>query len=213
MLVKLAGPAGHPLGRTLPYLKVVGLCVIFLVPGAKTLRPDQYTPRESADEACLAAAKKMLGPETQVFKCGHLTGTDALETAAGVRLRQFRLTREGTPVSKFVVLRRENSQWVTELRADQAPLRNPVGYIATDYIDDSHDYGRYRVSFYDEGSNQLLGLFVDVFYLSPRGENEGIPVEIGWNPKVGRFQEYTENRDPVGFQPENANPRHIRTRR
>jgi hypothetical protein len=160
---------------------------------------------------CLNAAKKALGSDAEVLKCGHLTGTQVLETVAAVPLKPFQKTSDGVPVSRFSVLRRETSEWVSELTADDHPLRNPSGYLSVDFIDDSDKYGRYRVSFYDEGSHKVPGFTIAVFYLSPDGHNEGVPVEIRWNPSVRRFQEYTENQDPGGFQPENKNPKHIRT--
>ena len=149
---------------------------------------------QSASQACLSAARNFLGPAAQVAKCGDLTGTGELEVAAFVRLKELRTTADGIPLSKLVVLRQEKSRWVVELAADQKPPRNPVGYIGIDYIDDSRELGLYRVSFYDEGSHEIPGFTIDLFYLSPRGQNEGIPVEIAWNRSLARFQEYTPPR-------------------
>ncbi|HET7441432.1 MAG TPA: hypothetical protein VFJ47_09030, partial [Terriglobales bacterium] len=91
--------------------------------------------------------------------------------------------------------------------------RNVVGYVGVDFIDDSDQRGRYRLSFFDEGSHETPGFTIAVIYLSPSGEDEGIPIEIAWNPAIGRFQEYTVDRDPEGFQPENKNPPHVRLRK
>lgn len=169
--------------------------------------------QDSPAQSCLEAAKKALGPDAEILKCGHLTGTDALEVVGAIRLTQFRATADGVPVSKLIVLQQQESRWVTELTADENAIRNPAGYIGVDFIDDSDKFSRYRVSFYDKDSHQVPGFTLAVFYLSPDGHNEGIPVEISWNPSVERFQEYTENHAPPGFQPENKNPPHIRTRK
>jgi hypothetical protein len=184
---------------------VVGWLVLFcaLVPLARGQDPA---------ERCAEAARNALGPRAEVLKCGQLTGTGVLEVVAAVLLKQFRTTADGIPVSKLMVLRQIQSRWVVELTADRNPIRNSVGYLGLDFIDDSDRYSRYRISFYDEGSHKIPGFTIALFYLSPRGENEGVPVEISWNRSLGRFQEYTENHEPEGFQSENKNPQHIRKR-
>lgn len=166
-----------------------------------------------SDSQCLSAAKSALGPNAEVLKCGELTKTRALEAVAFLPLKGLRKTTDGTPISKLVVLRRERSQWVVELTADQNPPRNRVGYIGIDYIDDSEKGGRYRISCHDEGSNEIPRFTIALFYLSPNGENQGMPVEIAWNRPLRRFQEYTVNHEPEGFQPENKNPPHIHRRK
>ena len=63
---------------------------------------------------------------------------------------------------------------------------------------------------YGEASPVVAGLpdFNGMVY---GGVPEGAPIEIAWNSKVGRYQEYAANEDPVGFKPELKNPPHIRT--
>ncbi len=139
-------------------------------------------------------------------------GSDALEAVAAIRLKQFRMTGVGIPVSKLVVLRRDKSEWAPALTADQEAIRNTMGYIGADFINDSDTCSRYRVSFYDEGSHKVPGFTIFVSYFRPDGQGDGgAPIEIAWNRSVGRFQEYNENQDPLGFQPEKKDLPHIRT--
>jgi hypothetical protein len=165
-----------------------------------------------AEQDCVTAAKNALGSDAVVLQCGHLTGTSSLETVAAIQLKKFGTNADGIAVSKFVVLRQDRERWIKELTADNYPPRNRVGYIGIDFIDDSDLQGRYRVSFDGVGSTQTPGFSIGVFYMSQSGHNEGVPVEIRWNPIVARFQEYTENRDPEGFQPENKNPPHVNSK-
>jgi hypothetical protein len=163
-------------------------------------------------QSCLEAGKQALGPDAQILKCGHLTGSDALEAVAAIHLKQFRTTKVGIAVSKFVVLRREKLEWTTVLTADQEAIRNTLGYIGADFINDSDTCSRYRVSFYDEGSHEVPGFTIVVSYFRPDAQGDaGAPVEIAWNRSVGRFQEYNENQDPLGFQAEKKDLPHIRT--
>lgn len=152
-------------------------------------------PSLADSDSCLKAATKELGTAAQIARCGHLTATGALEAVGFIPLKGLREMADGIPVSKLVVLRREQSG-VVELTAGQDPPRNSVGYIGVDFIDDSDEGGRYRVSFSDDGALETPGFKLALFYLSPTGEEEGIPIEISWNRSLGRFQEYTVNRDP-----------------
>lgn len=179
----------------------------------QSLTAVQSHPTSALVQSCREAAKKALGPEAEVLNCGHLTSTRALETVAVIRLKGFRTTTDGIPVSNLVILRQEESEWSVELTADKKWIRNGAGYVGIDFIDDSADFVGYRVSFSGEGSKETSGFTVGLFYLGPNGHNEGISTDISWNQRVGRFQEYSENKDPSGFQVENKNPPHIRRRK
>jgi hypothetical protein len=39
-------------------------------------------------------------------------------------------------------------------------------------------------------------------------DHDGIPIEIGWNATVGRYQEFSVDQEPEGFKPELKNPPH-----
>jgi hypothetical protein len=133
-----------------------------------------------------------------------------------VRLRQFRETADGIPVSKFVVLRQVSSSgWSIVLTADKNWIRNDAGYVgfeAGSSIDDSYRITGYRVSFFDHNSDGVPGFTISLYYLTPSGDNDGLPMEVGWNPSVGRFQWFAYEVEPHGFRPEVKNPPHIRTR-
>jgi hypothetical protein len=174
----------------------------------------QDHPAGISSQNCKEAAIEALGPTATVLRCGHLTRVDSLEVIAVIQLRQFREARNAVAVSKLVILRKNTSQWETLLTADrQNWIRNNAGYIGVEFIDDSADFVGYRISFSDEGSGDISKFTIWFNYLSPKGQNEGIETGITWNPSVGRFQEFPENQEPEGFQPEIKNPKHIRTRR
>lgn len=158
------------------------------------------------DRACVDAARKALGHDAVVLKCGHLTDTKSLETVAAVRLRPSLDEGNWFAVSELVVLRQNGSEWTKEFSADRKWMRNPVGFIGIDFIDDSDPFIGYRASF----SDRAHGFCIAASYLAPDGESEGIATEICWNPAVGRFQEFSYNQDPEGFKPEVVNPPHIR---
>ncbi len=146
--------------------------------------------------------------------CGHLTGTHALETVAVLGLPQFHENEDGIAVSKLIILRKRRSEWNIELTADRENwIRNGLGYIGVDFIDDSADFVGYRISFSGERSRRTPRFTVTFFYLSPKGHTEGVSLGVTWNPAVGRFQEYATNEDPTGFKPEVKNPPHIRSRK
>jgi hypothetical protein len=194
-------------------LRICILSFVFLSGHACSASSQQAPTHSSANQqSCLEAGKQALGPNAQVLKCGHLTGSDALEAVAAIRLKQLRTTEVGIPVSKLVVLRRDKSDWKLALTADKEAIRNTIGYIGADFINDSDTCSRYRVSFYDEGSNKVPGFTISVSYFRPDGQGDGgAPIEIAWNRSIGRFQEYNENQNPLGFQLEKKDLPHIRT--
>jgi len=161
----------------------------------------------SQAQSCLEAAAKALGPEAVVLKCGHLSGTDALETAAAVRLKQFRSTADGIPVSRLVVLRKDNSEWCVELAVDGQSMRNDSGYIE-ELSSISGTFIGYRASFSDRGSDDAdeVGFTIWLYFLHVGGRNEGLPLQISWNRSAGRFQEFAYDDDPKQFKPEIKNP-------
>lgn len=181
--------------------------------------PAQHGP----DQSCLEAAHKALGPDAEVLKCGHLTNSGALEAVAATRLKQFRTTADGVPVSKLLVLQQQESRWVAQLTADKHWVRNGIGYLADAAVDPSelarflatysaHFVG-YRVSFSDHSSDGAPDFTVWVYILSSTGKNEGTAYEVNWNPVVARFQDFDYGRNPEGFRSEIKYPSHIRTRK
>jgi len=156
-------------------------------------------------EECNKAANKIIGKGAQVLACGQLTHSKGLEAFAVIRLKGFKENKSGIPVSKFVILRRDKADWIIELIADKKPLRNKVGYVGVYNIDPS-EKDRYRISFSGGGPKSKDDFSLDVYYIDPDGQTEGWPLEIEWNPKVKRFQEYIPNE---GFKPEIKNPKQI----
>lgn len=136
-----------------------------------------------------------------------------MEAVAFVRLKQFKVDRNGIPVSRLVIFRKVHSHWTVVLDAAKG-IRNPVGYVGSDYIDDSYGYPGYRVSFSDRRSDDKPAFVLWLYFLGTDGEPEGIAAEISWNPAVGRFQEFGGgDQPPLRFLPELKNPPHIRSSR
>lgn len=161
---------------------------------------------ETDIKSCLGAAKKALGPNAEVLKCGKLTGREGLEAVAALRIRKLRQTQEEVAVSRLVILRRSRSGWKRELNVRQE-ITNSAGYVGLDFIDDSSEYRGYYVSFSDHRSDDTPGFTIYLSDIVPNGDPEW-PVQIAWNPAVQRFQEYAGDRDPEGFRPEIKNPPH-----
>jgi len=167
-----------------------------------------------ADNAsCLEAAQKALGPKAEVLKCGHLGGGDYLETVAATRIPYLKDDKHGIPISKLVVLRRGIPQWVTELKVENE-ITNPSGYVGIDFIDDSTPVSHYRVDLSPAfwGSRGADEFTIVLTYMTQSGnvDEEELPIAIGWNRAVGRFQEIAPNGEE--FVPEVKVPKHIHSR-
>jgi hypothetical protein len=153
----------------------------------------------------LEAATKVLGPDAQVAKYGHLIGAKSMEVVAYTKLGITRKYSEGIAVSKLVVLQKADSQWDVILNASKQVV-NPFGYMGLDLIDDSQDYPGWLVSFYDYRPDNVPGFSMSFMYLRSDGDVEGIPIEISWNSTMARFQEFVVNEAPEGFRSEIKNP-------
>lgn len=171
---------------------------------AASVQP-QMSMRDS--ENCLAAATKAIGADAEVLKCGHLTDPKALDVIAGVRLKRFKITKTGIPVSKLVILTKKSGDWEPELKVDKW-ITNAMGYIGLSFIDDSSQHVGYRVSFADKRSDDSSGFTVFFSFLGPEGDSETEDIQVSWNPQVQRFQEYSANDEPLGFRAEIKNPPH-----
>jgi hypothetical protein len=180
---------------------------------ASQSRNGQVQSSSDSAQSCLKAAKELLGPTASVLKCGHLAESNALEVVAGAKLAQFKETRDSVLVSKLAVLRLNGSAWNAELTADKNWMRNNIGYVGLEFVDDSFQIYGYRVSFSDHRSDDVTDFTIWLQYLNGDGTAEGISTEISWNPSVGRFQEFAYGEDPESFRPEVINPRHIRQRK
>jgi hypothetical protein len=174
--------------------------------------PAQELPITKADqEDCLQAGRQFLGPDAVMLKCGHLSDTGHLEAVAAIRVRGLKDDKDGIPISKLMILRRDKSQWNLELNVDKE-ITNSAGYVRSEIIDDSHPFPYYRVCLIDnlgncDPSKSILGLTA----MSRKGKivKGEIGIAIRWNPAVGRFQEMEPQGE--GFAPEEKNPKHIRT--
>ena len=173
------------------------------------LAPPSARPGSSSQaKSCLDAARKALGPRAEVLKCGDLTGNSAVETVAAIRIKRFPATEAGIPVSKLAVLRRAHGGWISELAVDNDSMRNSVGYIENGLrrLPGPPSIG-YRVSFSKHSEDAPgAGFTVWLCFLHSSGENEGLPLEITWNPAVKRFQRFSYEDMQHAFQPEVKNP-------
>jgi hypothetical protein len=161
--------------------------------------------RPNSVQSCSEAAKKALGANAEVLKCGQLTGPNALQAVAIVRLKQYRSDADGIPVAKLVVLRKDGPEWRLEFAVDSQSMRNGAGYIE-DLSSIAGTFVGFRAALWKHGSGPIdTGFTITLYFLSVSGEDEGTSVEISWNRSVGRFQEFSYDEDPSEFKPEIKN--------
>jgi hypothetical protein len=180
--------------------------------GRGQLEEARKGPTAQTSQVCSDAAKRLLGPKVEILKCGFLNDTTILETVAIVGIGCTPLHHEGTLVSRLAVLRKESSGWKAVLDVGKE-ITNGEGYVGIDYIDDSFQFHGYRIVLADHRSDGKPSFTIRLSYITQDGESDGIPLEIAWNEKVGRYQEFTANEVPEGFRSEIKNPTHVRTRK
>lgn len=148
-----------------------------------------------------------MGSGAEVVKYGRLADAKHLDGVAVVRIRPVKNNR--LLVSDLAILRWDGTGWKPVLRGSKS-ITNDAGYIGIDYIDDSFRFYGYEASFADRRSDGKQGFVLVLSYLTRTLDLDGIPIEIGWNPVTGRFQEFSANEEPEGFKLELKNPPHRR---
>lgn len=169
---------------------------------ANALPSAEFNAKPSPED-CAAAARAELGAASVVLRSGTLSDTAVPEVLAALKLKSAP-TRPGcTPVTRLALLRKAAGRWTVALDASKE-IRNPFGYVGMDFIDDSYQFFGYCVDIENHRSDNTRAFTLFLTYLKNReGDTEGAPVEISWNPKLARYQEFAE-----GFKYEIANPPH-----
>lgn len=152
---------------------------------------------------CEDEAHRSLGGDARVLKVGDFLRLGTIQCMAVLPYTSHRAHE--LPVRRGFVLQKEGSVWRDLLRFDNT-IRNPQGYVGLDFIDPGPNFG-FDVELADERSDGTRGFTIYLTYLNPKLKAEGMAIQVSWNRKVGRFQEYAPNElDPPDFKPEIANP-------
>ena len=141
---------------SLGFVLLIGSCSKPKVPSADAA---SATPQGSnlavgaADrDSCLSASQQFLGSRAVMLRCGHLSDAANLDAVAALRVPGLKEDNErGVPISKLLILRRGQLGWQRALAVDKE-ITNSAGYVGIDFIDDSHLFPYFRVSFSDQGS-------------------------------------------------------------
>ncbi|HEU4414192.1 MAG TPA: hypothetical protein VFT65_05365 [Candidatus Angelobacter sp.] len=163
----------------------------------------------AASAQCVAAIQKA-GSNLKILRSGDLIGDGSREYVA-VRMLT-KQPKQGMYVSRLVIARAQHGSCSIVLDAGKNGPQNPVGYVGIEFIDDGGGFYGYSVEFssHDRDHKDKEDLYLT--WLNPDHEPEGMGLAIGWNKKVGRYQEYQEESSPEMFKTELANPRHINSR-
>jgi hypothetical protein len=153
---------------------------------------------------CEEEARRVLGSGVQLLRSGDFLHLGVIECLAVVAYSTSQDTVE-LKVRRGVLVEKQGSAWRILLRFEST-IRNPQGYVGLDVIDPRYRFG-FAVRLADERSDGTPGFTIYLIYLNQKLKPEGLPVEVSWNRKVSRFQEYAPNElDPPDYKPEIANP-------
>jgi len=156
----------------------------------------------------LSAAKKALGTEVKVVRCGALNTPAVQEVVAVLQANFPPHPGNGVAIRKMEILRKEKSGWRISLTATKE-VKNEAGYVGLNYIDDYSHYFGYWLTLSDTRSDGTKAMLIDLLDIEKAdGSSEASSTEFAWNPEVGRYQEWAYDQDPEGFRPEIKNPPH-----
>src|SRR5271156_1404887 len=128
-----------------------------------------------------AAAQTLLGSDAQVLVFGDLAKNGNQEfLAANVLPKTPTNTIPGTVVSRAVIVENEDGKWTELLHVDEH-LKNPKGYLALTPLEPVTGW---RLQ---HEQDPVKGLQL---YFTPERTSDPhvLPIGVGWNPKVKRYQ-------------------------
>jgi hypothetical protein len=158
-------------------------------------------------QSCLKGAQAALGPGAVVLRCGDLNGSGKLEVVAAMVLRPSR--KQCTAVSRIVILGGANSSWTQVfLAGTHFEIKNTDGYVGIDYIDDADQYRGFCVEITDRNRSEPFSIALAFISSGGRVDEDGLPIRVAWNSKVGRYQEIESNEGPPQFASESKSPPH-----
>lgn len=153
--------------------------------GAKTTTAPEATAKPEAPAAppeILAAAKALLGKETQVLAFGDLARTGKRQfLAANVVPKTPTNNIPGTIVTRAVVAEEASGKWTEVLRCD-GHLKNRKGFLALTPL---APVSGWRLQFEQDPRKGLTLYFTP---LQTDGTQHVLPIGVLWNPETKRYQ-------------------------
>ncbi|MHB8607844.1 MAG: hypothetical protein ACYDCG_06020 [Candidatus Acidiferrales bacterium] len=146
------------------------------------------TPAKPAEPAVpediQAAARNLLGKETQVLVFGDLAKTGKQQfLAANVIPKSPKNQLPGTIVTRAVLAEKTDDQWSELLRCDEY-LKNSKGYLAMTPLE---SVAGWRVQ-YDQDPVKGIQLYFTPIKGAGASDPHLLPIGIAWNPATKRYQ-------------------------
>src|ERR1700683_2475349 len=180
-----------PGGLVLKSLQIAALCAICFLSGcgneSPTTKSEPTPPPKPAEPAVpddiQAAARSLLGTETQVLQFGDLAKTGKQQfLAANVVPKTPKNNLPGTIVTRAVIAENQDGQWSEILRCDEH-LKNAKGYLGLTPL---ASVTGWRVQYEQD---PVKGL--QLYFTPLKGTDDDahvLPIGIRWNPKTKRYQ-------------------------
>jgi hypothetical protein len=180
-----------PGGLVLKSLQIAALCAICFLSGCGNESPatkSEPAPAPKPAEPAVpddiqAAARSLLGAETQVLQFGDLAKTGKQQfLAANVVPKTPKNNLPGTIVTRAVIAENQDGQWSEILRCDEH-LKNAKGYLGLTPL---ASVTGWRVQYEQD---PVKGL--QLYFTPLKGTDDDahvLPIGIRWNPKTKRYQ-------------------------
>lgn len=129
-----------------------------------------------------AAAKSLLGSETQVLLFGDLAKTGKRQLlAANVVPKTPKNNVPGTVITRAVIAEEDNGKWTELFRCDEH-LKNQKGYLGMTPLDSITGW---RLQY---EQNEEKGLQLYLTPLKVNGDSHVLTIGVRWNPATKRYQ-------------------------
>jgi hypothetical protein len=180
-----------PGGLVLKSLQIAALCAICFLSGCGNESPatkSEPAPAPKPAEPTVpddiqAAARSLLGTETQVLQFGDLAKTGKQQfLAANVVPKTPKNNLPGTIVTRAVIAENQDGQWSEIFRCDEH-LKNAKGYLGLTPL---ASVTGWRVQYEQD---PVKGL--QLYFTPLKGTDDDahvLPIGIRWNPKTKRYQ-------------------------
>jgi hypothetical protein len=139
-------------------------------------------PEPAIPDDVQAAAKQLLGSDTQVLLIGDLAKNGKRQfLAANVVAKTPKNNVPGTVITRAIVAQDDNGKWTELLRCDEH-LKNAKGFLGLTPLD---SISGWRLQ-YEQNSEKGLQLYFTP--LKVNGDAHVLPVGVRWNPATNRYQ-------------------------
>ena len=157
----------------------------------------------------LESAHQLLGNYAEIVRYGELNRPGMIEAIAVVKIGAGTATSV-LHVTDLAILQFRDGDWKVALSTDKYGAKNNSGYLGVEFLNDAIAKASFRLKILERGGGRSgFRLLLTSNAKDGRVDKGAVPVVIGWNARVGRYEALDDR--GAKFMPEVANPPNLKS--